>query len=115
MHKRVDVPSTYHQYVKYALQRGQGTITADNNPVSSVAAYHVKERYYKVKGKEVAKDDDVTAAVLIRHPLVGFTQLMTSLECSTIDTYHQFEDPKKMMPKSRSSFIDKRWRYGQAW
>lgn len=37
----------------------QWTITVDNNPFSSVEAYHVEARRYKMKGKEMDKNEDV--------------------------------------------------------
>lgn len=57
MHKNSVVPLTYHQYVKYLLQGGQGTISADNDPFPNVKAYHVEAQFYKVNGKELARDE----------------------------------------------------------
>lgn len=86
--------------VKYPLRSEQGTITADNDLFSSVEAL-----FYKMMGNEVAKVEDVPITVLIKHPLVGFTRPMTSLEYGTIDTYHHFEVPKKGDAKNQSSFM----------
>lgn len=58
MHKNAAVPSTYHQYVKYPLLGAQGTIIADND----------------------MDDTDVPIIIPVRHPLVGFTRLLTSFE-----------------------------------
>lgn len=47
MHKDAIIPSTYHQYFKYLLQEGQGTLTVDSDPFSSMEAYHVESWFRK--------------------------------------------------------------------
>lgn len=48
-------------------------------PFSSVEAYHAETEFYKVKGKDVAGDEDVLVTVAIIHLLVGFTRPVTFL------------------------------------
>lgn len=50
---------------------------ADYDPFSNVEAYYAKAQFYKVKAKGKADDEDVSVVILIRHPLVGFTQPVT--------------------------------------
>lgn len=52
-----------------------------------------------MKGKEVADDEDDSILIPIRHPLAGFTRLITPFECGPVDTYHHFEVPKKGVAK----------------
>lgn len=66
--------STYHQYVKYLLPGGQRTTNVDSNSFSSANACHAKVQFYKVKGKFMAGDKDVSVKVFIRYLLTGFTR-----------------------------------------
>lgn len=67
MHKNTIIPFIYDLYVKYPLRGGRGTITTENDPFSSVVAYHVEPRFYKIKDKNMI-DDDVLVTVALRHP-----------------------------------------------
>ena len=48
MHNNFAIPSTYHQCIKYPLpkSRNEGTIVADNDPFSGIAAYYADARFY---------------------------------------------------------------------
>lgn len=81
--------------IKYPLRGGQGAVTADNDPFLSDEAYHAKARFYMVKGKDMAGDEDVPITGAIRHPLAGLSRLVTLLECRTVQTYHYLEAPRK--------------------
>lgn len=63
--------------VKYLLRRGQRTIIVDNDSFWSVEAYHAEAQLYKIRGKEVANEEDVPVRVPIRHLLARFTGLVT--------------------------------------
>lgn len=71
MHKNVAIPSTYHQCIKYPLRGTQGTITADNDPFSTVETYHAESRFYKANEKGKVDDADVPTTIPVRHPLVA--------------------------------------------
>lgn len=47
----------------------------------------------------MAGDDDALITIVRRHPLVGFTRPVTSMECGDIETCHHFEVPKKGQAK----------------
>lgn len=78
---------------------GTKNYTEDNDPFSTFEAYHTEARFYKMKGKEVADEEDVSVLFPIRHPRAGFTRLVTTLECGTVEIYHHFEVPKKGVAK----------------
>lgn len=111
MHKSATVPSTYHYCVKYLLRGAEGIITADNDPFSSIEACYAKFRSYQAKGKGKIDETDVLVTIPIRHPLVGFTCPITSLECGTIGRHHLFEVPKK--GDAKANYFPCLGRYGQ--
>lgn len=91
----------------------QGILTADDDPFSSVKAYHAETRFYKMKGKEVGNDEDVPVTVPIRHPLVGFTRLMTRWNVGRSIHSTALSYPKKVMPKNQSSCLGNMDRHGR--
>lgn len=94
MHANVAIPSTYYQCVKYSLQGAKGTIMTNNDPFSTVEAYHAKPRFYQAKGKRKADDTDVPIMIPIRHPLVDHLS-NNSPRMRMMDIYHRFEGSKK--------------------
>lgn len=51
----------------------------DRDPFSTLR-HIIPKHDFKVKGKDVASDEDVLVTVAIWHPLVGFTKPVTSLD-----------------------------------
>lgn len=94
--KKCDVPSTYHQCVKYPLRGAQGMIPVDDDPFLEVEAYYANANF--IEWEEIKRKERERLKLKprqLRPNLLQITKLVIHLDCGAVKTYRRFKAPTR--------------------